>query len=61
LPDDIAIKSVNYIYKNIDGSTSHKKFFEIDHIKEKLDVMGVGDAVLDTNLIDLTNELNSIG
>lgn len=61
LPDEIAIKSVNYIYKNIDGSTNHKYFFEIDHIKEKLEVMGVGDAVLDTNLIELTNKLHSIG
>lgn len=61
LPDDIAIKSVNYIYKNSDGSTNHKYFFEIDYIKEKLEVMGVGDAVLDTNLIELTNKLNSVG
>lgn len=61
LPDDIAKKSVNYIYKSLDGSTNYTRFFEINRIKEKLEFMGVGDAVLDTNLIELTNELNSLG
>lgn len=61
LPDNIAIESVVYIYKSVDGSTNNKPFFEIDHIKEKLEIMGVGDAVLDTNLIELNNELNSLG
>ena len=60
LPDDIAKDAVNYVYKSSDGDTQYKRFFEISRTKEKLEFMGVGDAVLDTNLIELTNTLNSV-
>lgn len=60
LPDDIAKDAVNYVYKSFDGDTQYKRFFEIPRIQEKLEFMGVGDAVLDTNLIELTNTLNSV-
>ncbi len=61
LPDDIAKDAVNYVYKSSDGDTQYKRFFEIPRVNEKLEFMGVGDAVLDTNLIELTNTLNSVG
>jgi len=60
LPDDVAKNSVNYVYKSSEGDTQYKRFFEISRTKEKLEFMGVGDAVLDTNLIELTNTLNSV-
>lgn len=60
LPDDIAKDAVNYVYKSSDGDTQYKRFFEILRVNEKLEFMGVGDAVLDTNLIELTNTLNSV-
>ena len=60
LPDDIAKDAVNYVYKSSDGDTQYKRFFEIPRVNEKLEFMGVGDAVLDTNLIELTNTLNSV-
>ena len=60
LPDDVAKDAVNYVYKSSDGDTQYKRFFEIPRVNEKLEFMGVGDAVLDTNLIELTNTLNSV-
>lgn len=58
LPDDVAIEAIKYIYKSEEGDTRYKRFFDIPSAREKLEVMGVGDAVLDTNLIELKDSLN---
>lgn len=59
LPDDIARESVVFLYKGRDGATRAKRFFDIPSIREKLDVMGPGEAFVDTNLVALTEELNA--
>lgn len=59
LDDDLARQSVVFLYKGPDGATRSKRFFEISSISEKLDVMGPGEAFVDTNLVALTEELNA--
>lgn len=59
LPDEIAKKSINYVYKAKEGDTKVIKFFDLPKNISKLEIMGVGDVVLDTNLIDLEKELNN--
>ncbi len=59
LPDDIAKKSVQLIYKSDDGATKVRRFFEIPRIEKKLELMGPGDAFIDTNLIELVHECNT--
>lgn len=58
LDDDLAIKSVKFIYKNKNGFSKINNFFEIPRIKNKLNMMGAGDALLDTDLIQLAQECN---
>lgn len=60
LPDDIAKKSVQLIYKSKDGATQIRRFFDIPRIAGKLDLMGAGDAFIDTNLIDLAQECHEL-
>ncbi len=59
LDDDLARESVVFLYKGPDGATRSRRFFEISSISEKLDVMGPGEAFVDTNLVALTEELNA--
>lgn len=59
LEDDLARESVVFLYKGHDGLTQAKRFFEIPSISEKLDVMGPGEAFVDTDLVALTEELNA--
>ncbi len=64
LPDDVAKKSVQFIYKSPEGATQIRRFFEIPKVAGKLDLMGAGDAFIDTNLITLAQEcdlLDSLG
>lgn len=60
IEDDIAEKSVHYIYKNDDGFTQSIPFFNIPTMKEKLEFMGPGEAYIDTNLTDLIEEIKSL-
>lgn len=59
LDDDLARQSVVFLYKGLDGATRSRRFFDIPSISEKLDVMGPGEAFVDTNLVALTEELNA--
>ncbi|MCP9847706.1 AAA family ATPase [Synechococcus sp. Lug-A] len=61
LEDEIAIKGLVYIYKGKNGFTSSIPFFSIPSMHEKLSVMGPGDAYQDTSLVDLQQEIISIG
>ncbi|MRW85274.1 AAA family ATPase [Pseudoduganella sp. FT26W] len=54
LEDDIARHSVMFVYKNPKGITRVRPFFSISGIGEKLEVMGAGEAFVDTDLVDLT-------
>jgi predicted ATPase len=56
LPDEVARRSVQFIYKNPDGLSKIRPFFEIPRIGDKLRSMGPGDAFVDTDLHQLTDE-----
>ena len=60
IEDDIAIKSVHYVYKTEEGFTNTIPFFNIPSMKEKLDFMGPGEVYVDTNLSELYNEIKSL-
>ncbi|RJR46389.1 MAG: ATP-binding protein [Desulfobacteraceae bacterium] len=59
LSDDVAKSGVIYLYKTSTGSTEATPFFSIPSIGEKLTVMGPGEVFADTNLTDLTKEIQS--
>lgn len=56
LEDDEARKSVQYVYKNTAGLSRIRRFFEIPKIGKKLEFMGAGEAFVDTDLGQLTEE-----
>lgn len=58
--DDIAEKSVHYIYKTEEGFTKSIPFFSIPSMKEKLELMGPGEVYVDTNLSELYEEIKLI-
>ena len=60
IEDDVAIKSVHYIYKTEEGFTKSIPFFDIPSMKEKLELMGAGEVYIDTNLSDLYEEIKLI-
>jgi hypothetical protein len=60
LSDEIAKPGVIYLYKTPKGLTKAIQFFSIPSIAEKLTVMGPGEVFVDTNLTDLTEEIQSL-
>lgn len=56
LDDAVARESVTLIYKNERGETRARPFFEVPRIAEKLEVMGPGEAFVDTDLNLLARE-----
>ncbi len=60
MEDDVATESVQYIYKTEDGYTRSVPFFSIPSLKEKLSVMGPGEAFIDTDLTTLGDEIASL-
>lgn len=56
LDDDVAREAVQFIYKAPLGETHIRPFFEIPRINDKLRTMGPGDALVDTDLRQLTAE-----
>lgn len=59
LDDVTARESVVFLYKGEDGRTRSTRFFEIPALSDKLDVMGPGEAFVDTNLVALAKLLGS--
>lgn len=57
IEDDIAKKSIKYIYKTKQGFTKIINFFDIPSMAKKLDVMGAGEVYADTNLSRLYEEI----
>jgi len=57
IEDTVAIDSVIYIYKNRSGETKSIKLFDIPSMKEKLTVMGPGEAYEDTSLTEFYHEI----
>ena len=60
LEDSVAKSGVMYLYKTPDGRTNSIPFFSIPSLAEKLTVMGPGEAFVDTNLIALADEIETI-
>lgn len=53
LEDDVARQGVIYLYKNKNGMTKAKRLFDIPSLSEKLNMMGPGEAFIDTDLTQL--------
>nr|MDT0252575.1 AAA family ATPase [Endozoicomonas sp.] len=60
MEDDVAVESVQYLYKTDDGYTRSIPFFSIPSIKEKLTVMGPGEVFIDTDLTRLGDEIAAL-
>lgn len=60
MEDSVAIQSVQYLYKTREGRTRSIPFFDIPSLKGKLEVMGPGEAFIDTNLVALSDEISSL-
>jgi predicted ATPase len=56
LNDDVARKSVQFIYRAPNGESRIRPLFDIPRMSEKLDCMGPGDAFVDTDLRSLEQE-----
>ncbi|MEN9864987.1 MAG: hypothetical protein RL748_577 [Pseudomonadota bacterium] len=56
LDDDTAIEAVQFVYKNPSGETRVRRFFDIPRIRQKLTLMGPGEAFVDTDLQALAHE-----
>lgn len=59
LDDETAKAGVMYLYRTAEGFTRAIPFFSIRSIAKKLEVMGPGEAFVDTNLTDLAEEIAS--
>jgi predicted ATPase len=60
LDDDIARTGVQYLYRDDEGRTKTIPFFSIPSLREKLTVMGPGEAFVDTELTRLPEEIATI-
>lgn len=60
LSDDVAKSGVIYLYKKQKGITKAISFFSIPSIAEKLTVMGPGEVFVDTNLTDMSEEIQAL-
>lgn len=57
LTDEAAKDCVIFLYKDKVGHSHAKKFFEIDGMAKKLEVLGPGEVMGDTNLIELSRQM----
>ena len=57
LTDEQARESVFFLYKGETGRTRARRFFDIPEISEKLNVLGPGEAMGDTDLMQLSGRL----
>ena len=60
LTDEVAKSGVVYLYKTTEGSTRAVPFFSIPSLARKLEVMGPGEAFVDTNLTLLAEEISGM-
>ncbi len=60
LDDDVARSAVVYLYKTSEGFTKAIPFFSIPSLAKKLEVMGPGEAFVDTNLTLLGDEIEQM-
>jgi ABC-type multidrug transport system ATPase subunit len=57
LEDEVAKRGVIYLFKTVRGATEAIPFFSIPSLRKKLEVMGPGEAFVDTNLNELAEEI----
>ncbi len=57
MEDDVAKAGVHYLYKTQEGFTRSIRLFDIPSLAKKLAFMGPGEAFIDTNLIELYQEI----
>jgi len=57
LEDEVARAGVQLVYKNQQGLTRSRAFYEIPSMAKKLEVMGPGEVFVDTELMKLVDEL----
>ena len=57
IPDEIVLSGVILLYKDTLGRTQSIRFFDLPGMKERLDALGPGEILLDTNLTALVSEL----
>jgi predicted ATPase len=56
LSDDVAKRSVRFVYRSYDGGTRTKLLFNMSKMARKLKIMGPGEAFVDTSLTKLAKE-----
>ncbi|MNN94847.1 hypothetical protein D3C81_2135500 [compost metagenome] len=56
LSDDVAKRSVHFVYRSFDGGTRERRLFDIPRMSAKLQIMGPGEAFVDTSLSALSQE-----
>lgn len=56
LSDEVAKKSVYFVYRTYNGGTRGRPLFSLDKMAKKLAIMGPGEAFVDTSLSELTRE-----
>ncbi len=57
LPDDIARKNIFFLYKDANGSTHAKRFFDMPPLADKLNLLGPGEAMASVDLVQLSRQL----
>lgn len=57
MEDKVAKAGVHYLYKTQEGFTRSIRLFDIPSLAKKLEFMGPGEAFIDTNLIQLYQEI----
>lgn len=60
LDDDLARDCVQYFYKTPEGFTRCRKFFSLPSTAKKLGALGPGEALADTNLYRLNEEIEQL-
>lgn len=58
IQEDIAVESTLLVFKNADGTTGIRRFFEIPEAKERLSFLSLGEVFLD---LDIDETLRNIG
>ncbi|MEJ5280677.1 AAA family ATPase [Pseudomonas sp. MYb541] len=58
LSDDVARNSVRFVYRSFDGGTRSRPLFASPKMKDKLSIMGPGEAFVDTSLTQLAQEFS---
>lgn len=56
LDDDVASDSVFLVHRRADGSSCVTRFYTIESVRERLEVMGPGEAFADVSLTELSKD-----